>query len=60
MIKQIGMSDHDLGILLKSRSRVSEIINRKRPLTINQIRVLHDKLSIPADILIRKYELKVV
>ena len=35
------------------RSRVSEVLNRKRGLSINMIRALHDKLGISAEILIR-------
>lgn len=57
MMEQNAMNDHDLGVLLNSRSRVSELFNKKRALTIKQIRILHDKLKIPAEILIKEYEL---
>jgi HTH-type transcriptional regulator / antitoxin HigA len=57
MMEQNGMTDYDLGVLLKSRSRVSEIFKKKRPLTIKQIRTLHEKLHIPAEILIKEYTL---
>ena len=39
--------------VLGSRSRVSEILNRRRPLTIDMIRRLHQRLGIPAESLIR-------
>lgn len=41
-----------------SRARVSEILNRKRSLTIYMIRKLHAGLGIPAEILIRPYSLQ--
>lgn len=59
MMEQKNMTDNDLGILLKSRSRVSEIFKRKRALSIGQIRLLHDYLHIPANILIKEYALVV-
>jgi HTH-type transcriptional regulator / antitoxin HigA len=57
MMEQRGMTDSDLGILLKSRSRVSELFKRKRSLTIKQIRLLQDCLHIPASTLIKEYAL---
>lgn len=57
MMEQNNMTDNDLGVLLKSRSRVSEIFKRKRALSIGQIRLLHKSLHIPADILIKEYAL---
>jgi len=57
MMEQKGMNNAELGTLLNSRSRVSEIFNRKRALSINQIRLLVDKLQIPAHILIKEYRL---
>lgn len=57
MMEQNGMSDSDLGVLLNSRSRVSEIFQKKRTLSLRQIRVLHEKLHIPANILIKEYVL---
>ena len=38
-----------------SRARVSEILNRKRPLTMEMIRSLHEGLGIPAEVLIQPY-----
>ncbi len=47
----------DLESALGSRQRVSEILNRRRRLTIEMIWNLHDKLGIPAGSLIKPYEL---
>lgn len=57
MMEQMGIDDNDLGAILNSRSRASEILNRKRRLSIAHIRKLTEHLKIPADILIREYEL---
>ncbi|MHC0443937.1 helix-turn-helix domain-containing protein [Flavobacterium sp. 3-218] len=57
VMEQRGLTDADLGNLLNSRSRVSEIFKRKRALTIKQIRVLTKELQIPASILIKEYAL---
>lgn len=46
---QRGLTRRDLERVLGSESRGSEILNRKRPLTIAMIRRLHQKLGIPAD-----------
>ena len=52
-MQQRGLSRSDLEKVLGSKSRVSEVLNRKRPLTIEMIRRLHDKLGIPAESLIQ-------
>jgi HTH-type transcriptional regulator/antitoxin HigA len=49
------LSRHDLEAYLGSRARVSEVLNRKRPLTIEMIRRLHTGLGISADVLIQPY-----
>ena len=58
MMEQNGLTDADLGVILNSRSRVTEIFKRKRALTIKQIRVLTETFHIPASTLIREYELE--
>jgi HTH-type transcriptional regulator/antitoxin HigA len=58
MMKQKGISDTDLGVILNSRSSVSEIFKRKRALTIKQIRLLTENLHIPASTLIKEYALE--
>jgi HTH-type transcriptional regulator / antitoxin HigA len=50
-----GLSRRDLEPLIGSRARVSEILNRKRPLTMEMIRNLHDGLGISAEVLIQPY-----
>ncbi len=52
-----GWTRQDLEPYLGSRARVSEILNRKRPLSLNMIRRLQDALSISADVLIQQYPL---
>ena len=51
-----GLVRRDLEPYLGSRARVSEILNRKRPLSLTMIRRLNKELGIPADILIKPYE----
>ncbi len=53
-----GLTRRDLEAYLGSRGRVTEILNRRRPLTIEMIRQLHAGLGISAASLIRRYELQ--
>jgi HTH-type transcriptional regulator/antitoxin HigA len=53
-----GMTRRDLEPFLGSRARVAEVLNRRRPLTIDMIRKLHDGLGISADVLIRPYSVR--
>ncbi len=50
-----GLSRRDLEPFIGARARVSEVLNRKRPLTIGMIRKLHTGLGIPAEVLIQPY-----
>jgi len=52
-----GLSRRDLEPYLGSRARVAEVLNRKRGLSIDMIRRLHQGLGISADILIQPYSL---
>jgi HTH-type transcriptional regulator / antitoxin HigA len=52
-----GLTRKDLEPYIGSRARVAEVLNRIRPLTLDMIRRLSEGLGIPADILVRKYEL---
>lgn len=52
-----GRTQDELAKLLGSRSRASEILNRKRPLTLSMIHKLHEQWKIPAELLIRPYKL---
>ena len=51
-----GLSRKDLEMYLGSRARVSEILNRKRPLSLAMIRKLHQSLGVPAEVLIQPYD----
>lgn len=50
-----GLSRRDLEPFIGSRARVSEILNRKRPLTVEMVRNLHKGLGISAEVLIQPY-----
>jgi HTH-type transcriptional regulator/antitoxin HigA len=52
-----GLCRRDLEPYLGSRARVAEVLNRKRPLSLEMIRRLHTGLGIAADILIQPYPL---
>jgi HTH-type transcriptional regulator/antitoxin HigA len=52
-MEQQGLSRKDLEPLIGTRTRVAEVLNRKRSLSIGMIRRLHEKLGISADVLIR-------
>ena len=48
-----GLTRRDLEPVLGSRGRVAEILNRKRPLSLEMIRRLNAELDIPAEVLIQ-------
>ena len=52
-MEQQGLTRKDLEPLLGTRTRVAEILNRKRNLSIAMIRRLHRRLGIPAEVLIQ-------
>jgi HTH-type transcriptional regulator/antitoxin HigA len=54
-MEQMGYQQKDLAKVIGLKSRTSEILNRKRKLTIDVIRKLHDRLGIPTDVLIKEY-----
>jgi HTH-type transcriptional regulator/antitoxin HigA len=51
-MEQRGLTRRDLEIYIGSRARVTEILNRKRSLTLPMIRRLHAGLGIPAEALL--------
>ena len=51
-LEQLGKETKDLVDILGSRSRVSEVMNRKRSLSLRMIRKLHKQLKIPFEALI--------
>jgi HTH-type transcriptional regulator/antitoxin HigA len=57
VMEQRGVTRTDLVPLLGSRSRVSEILNRKRRLTMEMAWRLHRELGIPAEAVIKPYKL---
>jgi|SRR5215469_10769858 len=52
-MEQQGLTRDDLEGILGSRTRIAEVLNRRRGLSINMIRRLHDKLGISVEVLIR-------
>ena len=52
-MEQQGMSRKDLEVIIGTRTRIAEVLNRKRSLSIGMIRRLHDQLGISAEILIQ-------
>ena len=52
-MEQQGLTRKDLEDILGTRTRVAEVLNRRRGLSINMIRRLHEKLGISAEVLIR-------
>jgi HTH-type transcriptional regulator / antitoxin HigA len=56
MMQQKGLSRRDLEPMIGSRGRVSEVLTRKRPLTLPMVRGLSLLLDIPVDILVQPYE----
>ena len=52
-----GMNQSGLGRLVGGRGRASEVMRRKRRLSLGMIQKIHEELDIPADILIQPYHL---
>ena len=57
VMEQRGLDRDDLKPMLGERGRVSEILGRRRPLTLAMIRKLHAGLGLPAEVLVRPYPL---
>jgi HTH-type transcriptional regulator/antitoxin HigA len=54
-MEQLGYNQGDLAKVVGLKSRASEILNKKRKLSLDMIRELHKKLHIPTDVLIQPY-----
>jgi HTH-type transcriptional regulator/antitoxin HigA len=54
-MEQMGYNQNDLAKILGFKSRASEVLNRKRKLSLEMIRQLHIGLNIPTDVLIQTY-----
>ncbi|GHB76541.1 helix-turn-helix domain-containing protein [Persicitalea jodogahamensis] len=54
-MEQMDMKPKDLAEVLGFKSRVSEILNRKRKLSLEMIRKLNASLHIPTEVLVQEY-----
>jgi len=54
-MEQMGYTQNDLAKIIGFKSRASEILNRKRKLSLEMIRQIHISLNIPTDVLIQTY-----
>ena len=54
-MEQLGYTQTDLANVVGLKSRASEILNRKRKLSLEMIRQIHDRLNIPTEVLIQAY-----
>ena len=54
-MEQMGMKQKDLAEVVGFQSRVSEILNKKRKLTLEMIRKISFALHIPAEVLVQEY-----
>ena len=54
-MEQMGYNQTDLAKIVGLKSRASEILSRKRKLTLDMIRLLHDGLKIPTEVLVQAY-----
>jgi HTH-type transcriptional regulator/antitoxin HigA len=54
-MEQLGYTQNDLARVVGLKSRASEILNRKRKLSLEMIRQIHQSFGIPTDVLIQAY-----
>lgn len=54
-MEQLDYSQNDLAKIIGLKSRASEILNKKRKLSLEMIRTLHDRMKIPTEVLIQAY-----
>ena len=54
-MEQMSYKQKDLAFIVGMKSRASEIMNRKRKLSLGMIRQLHTQLHIPTDVLVQAY-----
>ncbi|GGH21666.1 helix-turn-helix domain-containing protein [Mucilaginibacter phyllosphaerae] len=54
-MEQMGYNQSDLAKVIGLKSRASEILNKKRKLSLEMIRLLHDNMKIPTDVLVQAY-----
>ena len=53
-MEEQGLRQADIAAIVGGKNRASEILARKRPLTLAMVRALHEKLGIPGELLIRE------
>ena len=58
-MEEMNIKQKDLVDIIGGKSRVSEILNRKKKLTVEMIRKLEEMLNLSASILVNNYSLKV-
>lgn len=56
-MEEMNLKQADLASEMGGRNRVSEVLNKKRKLTVEMIRQLATRLNLPAEILIQDYQL---
>ncbi|HTE33673.1 MAG TPA: helix-turn-helix domain-containing protein, partial [Chryseolinea sp.] len=54
-MEQLGYNQSDLAKLVGLKSRASEILNRRRKLTLEMVRQINVGLNIPTEVLIQSY-----
>ena len=54
-MEQMGYNQADLAKVIGLKSRASEILNKKRKLSLEMIRQIHDSLKIPTEVLVQAY-----
>jgi HTH-type transcriptional regulator / antitoxin HigA len=57
-IEELGHTQAELAELLDSRSRASEILSRRRALTVEMVHKISETWKIPADLLVRPYRVE--
>lgn len=58
VMEQRGLDRRDVGKFIGSRGRVSEVLSKKRALSLPMIRKLHSGLGLPASVLVKPYRLR--
>jgi HTH-type transcriptional regulator/antitoxin HigA len=58
VIEEFGHTQAELAELLGSRSRASEVLSRRRALTVDMIHKINEGWKIPADLLVRPYKIE--
>lgn len=53
-MEEQGLRQADIAAIVGGKNRASEILSRKRPLTLAMVRALHKKLGIPSELLIQE------